>query len=81
MANNLQSHNKNFKYMSTFQLMQKKSGGMEGSLCIEATTHWNDSTDGRFLVQWENNEFYVFVTVFGCALWEFSILKYLGFKF
>ena len=48
--------------------MQKKQGGTEGALSIEANTHWNDSTDGMFLVRWENTEFYIFVTVFGCAL-------------
>ena len=48
--------------------MQKKPGGMEGQLSIEANTHWNEATDGMFIGRWENNEFYVFVTVFGCAL-------------
>jgi hypothetical protein len=48
--------------------MQKKAGGGEGTLAIDAETFWNSSTDGHLLVRYENDYFYAFVTVYGLAL-------------
>ena len=50
------------------QAMQKKQGGLEGQLTIDANCHWNASTDGHICLKYENNSFYVFVTIFGLAL-------------
>ena len=48
--------------------MQKKQGGLEGQLTIEANCHWNSNTDGQMCVRYDNNSFYTFVTVFAIAL-------------
>ena len=68
VCNLLERHNPNFKYLVTMQVMQKKQGGLEGQLTIEANCHWNGSTDGQMCIRYENNNFYAFVTVFGLAL-------------
>ena len=68
IVNGLSMHNQNFKYLVTMQAMQKKQGGLEGQLTIDANCHWNASTDGHICLKYENNSFYVFVTIFGLAL-------------
>ncbi|MEW5303561.1 MAG: hypothetical protein WDW38_001899 [Sanguina aurantia] len=56
--------NKPFKYVVTCNLTQKAGAGLHAACC----TRWNQQTDGKLTVQWENATMLVLVTV----LW-FSI--------
>lgn len=52
--------NKPFKYVVTCNLTQKSGAGLHAASC----TRWNDKTDGKLTVQWENNTMIVLVTVY-----------------
>ena len=52
--------NKPFKYVVTCNLTQKAGAGLHASSC----TRWNEKTDGKLTVQWENNTMIILVTVY-----------------
>lgn len=51
---------KPFKYVVTCNLTQKAGAGLHSASC----TRWNQKTDGKLTVQWENNTMIVLVTVY-----------------
>ena len=55
---------KPFKYVVTCNLTQKAGAGLHAASC----TRWNDKTDGKLTVQWENNTMIVLVTVYWLAI-------------
>jgi dynein light chain Tctex-type 1 len=52
--------NKPFKYVVTCNLTQKAGAGLHAASC----TRWNEKTDGKLTVQWENNTMIILVTVY-----------------
>lgn len=59
----LASLNKPFKYVVTCNLTQKAGAGLHTASC----TRWNEKTDGKMSVQWENQTMLVLVTVYWLA--------------
>mmetsp|Transcript_5054 Transcript_5054/g.10976 ORF Transcript_5054/g.10976 Transcript_5054/m.10976 type:complete len:120 (+) Transcript_5054:127-486(+) len=55
---------KPFKYVVTCNLTQKAGAGLHAASC----TRWNDKTDGKLTVQWENNTMIILVTVYWLAI-------------
>ncbi|GBF94917.1 hypothetical protein Rsub_08160 [Raphidocelis subcapitata] len=55
---------KPFKYVVTCNLSQKAGAGLHAASC----TRWNDKTDGRLTVQWENATTLVLVAVYWLAI-------------
>ncbi len=55
--------NKPFKYVLTCNLTQKAGAGLHAASC----TRWNDKTDGKLTVQWENPTMIILVTVYWCV--------------
>lgn len=55
---------KPFKYIVTCNLTQKAGAGLHASSCAR----WNDKTDGKLTVQWENNTMIILVTVYWLAI-------------
>ena len=47
--------------------MQKK-GASANHLELSANCFWNASTDGQTAVKWENDNMYVIISLFACAL-------------
>lgn len=56
--------NKPFKYVVTCNLTQKAGAGLHAASC----TRWNDKTDGKLTVQWENQTMIVLVSVYWLAI-------------
>lgn len=56
--------NKPFKYIVTCNLSQKAGAGLHAA----TTTRWNDKTDGKLTVQWENQTMIILVTVYWLAI-------------
>lgn len=55
---------KPFKYVVTCNLSQKAGAGLHAASC----QRWNDKTDGKLTVPWENETMLVLVTVYWLAL-------------
>eukprot|EP01025_Chloroclados_australasicus_P000753 TRINITY_DN10284_c1_g1_i1.p7 TRINITY_DN10284_c1_g1~~TRINITY_DN10284_c1_g1_i1.p7 ORF type:complete len:120 (-),score=12.66 TRINITY_DN10284_c1_g1_i1:1116-1475(-) len=55
---------KPFKYVVTCSLCQKAGAGLHAASC----SRWNDKTDGKLTVQWENQTMIVLVTVYWLAI-------------
>ena len=60
----LGSLGKPFKYVVTCNLSQKAGAGLHAASC----QRWNDKTDGKLTVPWENDTMLVLVTVYWLAL-------------
>jgi dynein light chain Tctex-type 1 len=56
--------NKPFKYVVTCNLTQKAGAGLHAASC----TRWNDKSDGKLTVQWENQTMIILVTVYWLAI-------------
>ncbi len=56
----LAAMNKPFKYIVTTNLTQKAGAGLHAASCAR----WNEKTDGKLTVQWENNTMVVLVSVY-----------------
>lgn len=56
--------NKPFKYVLTCNLTQKAGAGLHAASC----TRWQDKTDGKLSVQWENPTMIILVTVYWLAI-------------
>eukprot|EP00201_Polytomella_parva_P023520 CAMPEP_0175043106 /NCGR_PEP_ID=MMETSP0052_2-20121109/2974_1 /TAXON_ID=51329 ORGANISM="Polytomella parva, Strain SAG 63-3" /NCGR_SAMPLE_ID=MMETSP0052_2 /ASSEMBLY_ACC=CAM_ASM_000194 /LENGTH=118 /DNA_ID=CAMNT_0016306071 /DNA_START=37 /DNA_END=393 /DNA_ORIENTATION=- len=55
---------KPFKYVTTCNLTQKAGAGLHAASC----TRWNEKTDGKVTVQWENHTMIALVTVYWLAV-------------
>ena len=55
--------NKPFKYVVTCNMTQKAGAGLHTASC----TRWNEKTDGKMSVQWENQTMLILVTVYWLA--------------
>mmetsp|Transcript_40524 Transcript_40524/g.77414 ORF Transcript_40524/g.77414 Transcript_40524/m.77414 type:complete len:120 (-) Transcript_40524:351-710(-) len=55
---------KPFKYVVTAALAQKSGGGMH----IASTSLWDDKTDAKMTIMWENPTMHVIVTVYWLAI-------------
>mmetsp|Transcript_71289 Transcript_71289/g.140031 ORF Transcript_71289/g.140031 Transcript_71289/m.140031 type:complete len:81 (-) Transcript_71289:340-582(-) len=60
----LQSLNRQFKYIVTCIIMQKNGAG----LTTAATTYWDTVKDGKTVVNWFNKTMHAVVTVYGVAI-------------
>lgn len=60
----LAAMSKPFKYVVTCNLTQKAGAGLHAA----STVRWNDKTDGKLTVQWENTTMIVLVTVYWLAI-------------
>lgn len=56
--------NKPFKYVVTCNMTQKAGAGLHTASC----TRWNEKTDGKMSVQWENQTMLILVTVYWMAI-------------
>mmetsp|Transcript_5387 Transcript_5387/g.7282 ORF Transcript_5387/g.7282 Transcript_5387/m.7282 type:complete len:120 (+) Transcript_5387:170-529(+) len=56
--------NKPFKYIVTCALLQKSGGGMH----IASTSLWDDKTDAKMTIMWENGTMHCIVTVYWLAI-------------
>ncbi|KAK9823472.1 hypothetical protein WJX72_002978 [[Myrmecia] bisecta] len=56
--------NKPFKYVVTCTLTQKAGAGLHTASC----TRWNEKTDGKMSVPWENQTMSILVTVYWLAV-------------
>ena len=54
---------KPFKYVVTCNLSQKAGAGLHAASC----QRWNDKTDGKLTVPWENETMLILVTVYWLA--------------
>lgn len=54
---------KPFKYVVTCNLSQKAGAGLHAASC----QRWNDKTDGKLTVPWENDTMLILVTVYWLA--------------
>lgn len=68
MLNTMLKLCRNFKYLFSTQVMQKKSGGTEGDLQLEGSCYYNSSTDGQSIVKLDCADFVVVVSLFAIAL-------------
>jgi dynein light chain Tctex-type 1 len=55
---------KPFKYVVTCNLSQKAGAGLHAASC----QRWNDKTDGKLTVPWENATMLILVTVYWLAI-------------
>lgn len=55
---------KPFKYVVTCNLSQKAGAGLHAASC----QRWNDKTDGKLTVPWENDSMLILVTVYWLAI-------------
>lgn len=55
---------KPFKYIVTCNLSQKAGAGLHSA----TGSRWNDKTDGKLTVQWENDAMIIIVTVYWLAI-------------
>ena len=55
---------KPFKYVVTCNLVQKAGAGLHAA----SSSRWQDKTDGKMPVQWENKTLFVLTTVFWVAI-------------
>ncbi len=55
---------KPFKYVVTTNMTQKAGAGLHTASC----TRWNEKTDGKMSVQWENQTMLILVTVYWLAV-------------
>ena len=55
---------KPFKYVVTCNLVQKAGAGLH----VASSSRWQDKTDGKMPVQWENKTLFVLATVFWMAI-------------
>eukprot|EP00347_Sterkiella_histriomuscorum_P023867 403333110 len=53
--------------MVVTSVMQKKASSGD-QLELTSSCFWNSSTDGQTAVRWENDNMYVIITLFTCAL-------------
>jgi dynein light chain Tctex-type 1 len=60
----LSTLSKPFKYVVTAALVQKSGGGMH----IASTSLWDDKTDGKKTIMWENPTMHCIVTVYWLAI-------------
>lgn len=56
--------NKPFKFVVTCNLTQQAGAGLHSACC----TRWNEKTDGKLAVQWENAQVLVLLTVYWMAI-------------
>ena len=55
---------KPFKYVVTCNLSQKAGAGLHAASC----QRWNEKTDGKITVPWENDTMLILVTVYWLAI-------------